>query len=125
MLADPTFAEMVQAIGEASLGADDKAIWHLTKVTPTAGLYFNFHMSPSRWDLCEQTVQGSTKILLPILLATNSTASKLHSRRRELPAVAWRLAVLSVCVPHSSRVCLGLLRAELCWVRAAGVLVHC
>lgn len=32
MLADPTFAEMVQAIGEASLGADDKAIWHLTKV---------------------------------------------------------------------------------------------
>lgn len=33
MLADPTFAEMVQAIGEASLGADEKTIWHLTKVT--------------------------------------------------------------------------------------------
>jgi hypothetical protein len=32
MLADPTFAEMVQAIGQASLGADDKLIWHLTKV---------------------------------------------------------------------------------------------
>jgi phenylalanine-4-hydroxylase len=32
MLADPTFAEMVQAIGEASLGADEKTIWHLTKV---------------------------------------------------------------------------------------------
>jgi phenylalanine-4-hydroxylase len=33
MLADPTFAEMVEAIGVASLGADDKAIWHLTKVS--------------------------------------------------------------------------------------------
>ncbi|WIA37157.1 hypothetical protein OEZ86_014117 [Tetradesmus obliquus] len=32
MLADPTFAEMVQAIGVASLGADEKQIWHLTKV---------------------------------------------------------------------------------------------
>lgn len=32
MLADPTFADMVQAIGEASLGADEKTIWHLTKV---------------------------------------------------------------------------------------------
>jgi hypothetical protein len=33
MLADRTFAEMVEAIGKASLGADDKAIWHLTKVS--------------------------------------------------------------------------------------------
>lgn len=33
MLADPTFAEMVQAIGVASLGADEKQIWHLTKVS--------------------------------------------------------------------------------------------
>jgi phenylalanine-4-hydroxylase len=32
MLADPTFASMVQAIGQASLGADEKTIWHLTKV---------------------------------------------------------------------------------------------
>jgi phenylalanine-4-hydroxylase len=32
MLADPTFADMVQQIGEASLGADEKQIWHLTKV---------------------------------------------------------------------------------------------
>ena len=32
MLADPSFAEMVQAIGMASLGADEKTIWHLTKV---------------------------------------------------------------------------------------------
>jgi hypothetical protein len=32
MLADPTFAEMVQAIGVASLGADEKQICHLTKV---------------------------------------------------------------------------------------------
>lgn len=37
MLADPTFAEMVQAIGEASLGADEKTIWHLTKVGRGAG----------------------------------------------------------------------------------------
>lgn len=34
MLADPTFADMVQQIGEASLGADEKQIWHLTKVNP-------------------------------------------------------------------------------------------
>jgi hypothetical protein len=34
MLANPTFAEMVQAIGVASLGADEKQIWHLTKVRP-------------------------------------------------------------------------------------------
>jgi len=32
MLADPSFADMVQAIGMASLGADEKTIWHLTKV---------------------------------------------------------------------------------------------
>jgi phenylalanine-4-hydroxylase len=32
MLADPKFADMVQAIGMASLGADEKTIWHLTKV---------------------------------------------------------------------------------------------
>lgn len=32
MLADPTFAEIVQSIGQASLGADDKTIQHLTKV---------------------------------------------------------------------------------------------
>jgi hypothetical protein len=34
MLADPTFAEIVQSIGQASLGADDKTIKHLTKVSP-------------------------------------------------------------------------------------------
>jgi hypothetical protein len=32
MLADPDFARMVQAIGVASLGAEEKTIWHLTKV---------------------------------------------------------------------------------------------
>ncbi|EFJ43480.1 hypothetical protein VOLCADRAFT_96350 [Volvox carteri f. nagariensis] len=32
MLADPAFCRLVQAIGAASLGADDKTIWHLTKV---------------------------------------------------------------------------------------------
>eukprot|EP00878_Enallax_costatus_P017081 GHUV01017934.1.p1 GENE.GHUV01017934.1~~GHUV01017934.1.p1 ORF type:complete len:162 (+),score=60.51 GHUV01017934.1:923-1408(+) len=32
MLADPVFADMVQQIGEASLGADEKLVWHLTKV---------------------------------------------------------------------------------------------
>ena len=32
MLADPTFAAMVEALGRASLGASDKAIWHLIKV---------------------------------------------------------------------------------------------
>lgn len=32
MLADPAFCDMVQAIGVASLGADDKQVWHLTKV---------------------------------------------------------------------------------------------
>lgn len=32
MLADPDFGAMVQAIGQASLGADEKTIWHLTKV---------------------------------------------------------------------------------------------
>lgn len=32
MLANPAFAAMAQQIGEASLGADDKTIWHLTKV---------------------------------------------------------------------------------------------
>lgn len=32
MLADPDFGRMVQAIGQASLGADEKTIWHLTKV---------------------------------------------------------------------------------------------
>eukprot|EP00195_Chlamydomonas_chlamydogama_P000269 CAMPEP_0202921848 /NCGR_PEP_ID=MMETSP1392-20130828/77612_1 /ASSEMBLY_ACC=CAM_ASM_000868 /TAXON_ID=225041 /ORGANISM="Chlamydomonas chlamydogama, Strain SAG 11-48b" /LENGTH=334 /DNA_ID=CAMNT_0049615447 /DNA_START=129 /DNA_END=1134 /DNA_ORIENTATION=- len=32
MLADPDFGAMVQAIGQASLGVDDKQIWHLTKV---------------------------------------------------------------------------------------------
>jgi len=31
MLADPDFGAMVQAIGQASLGADEKTIWHLTK----------------------------------------------------------------------------------------------
>ncbi len=31
MLADPDFGAMVQAIGIASLGADEKTIWHLTK----------------------------------------------------------------------------------------------
>ncbi|GBF97155.1 chloroplast phenylalanine hydroxylase [Raphidocelis subcapitata] len=31
MLADPDFAAMVQAIGRASLGADERTIWHLTK----------------------------------------------------------------------------------------------
>jgi phenylalanine-4-hydroxylase len=33
MLADPTFAEIVHSIGLASLGADDKTIKHLTKVS--------------------------------------------------------------------------------------------
>ncbi|KAG1652038.1 hypothetical protein FOA52_001804 [Chlamydomonas sp. UWO 241] len=32
LLADPGYASMVEAIGRASLGADDKTIWHLTKV---------------------------------------------------------------------------------------------
>jgi len=32
MLADPDYADLVQAIGLASLRADDKMIWHLTKV---------------------------------------------------------------------------------------------
>lgn len=32
MLAHPPFADMVQQIGIASLGADEKTIWHLTKV---------------------------------------------------------------------------------------------
>ncbi|EFN54228.1 hypothetical protein CHLNCDRAFT_24756, partial [Chlorella variabilis] len=32
MLADPAFAELVHAIGIASLGADEKQIWHLTKI---------------------------------------------------------------------------------------------
>lgn len=32
MLADPACSELVQAIGVASLGADEKTIWHLTKV---------------------------------------------------------------------------------------------
>lgn len=32
MLANPDFARMVQAIGVASLGADESMIWHLTKV---------------------------------------------------------------------------------------------
>jgi hypothetical protein len=32
MLADPDFGAMVQAIGQASLGADEATIWHLTKV---------------------------------------------------------------------------------------------
>jgi hypothetical protein len=32
MLADPTFADIVHSIGEASLGADDETIKHLTKV---------------------------------------------------------------------------------------------
>jgi phenylalanine-4-hydroxylase len=32
MLADPAYCDMVQAIGQASLGADEKTIWHLTKV---------------------------------------------------------------------------------------------
>ena len=31
MLADPDFSAMAQAIGIASLGADEKTIWHLTK----------------------------------------------------------------------------------------------
>ena len=32
MLAVPAYSEMAQAIGAASLGADDKLVWHLTKV---------------------------------------------------------------------------------------------
>lgn len=32
MLADPAYCDMVQAIGQASLGADERTIWHLTKV---------------------------------------------------------------------------------------------
>lgn len=32
MLADPAFCDLVHAIGVASLGADDKQIWHLTKI---------------------------------------------------------------------------------------------
>ncbi|KXZ45337.1 hypothetical protein GPECTOR_56g434 [Gonium pectorale] len=32
LLADPAYSQLVQAIGAASLGADDKTIWHLTKV---------------------------------------------------------------------------------------------
>ena len=32
MLADPDYADLVQTIGRASLGASEKMIWHLTKV---------------------------------------------------------------------------------------------
>lgn len=32
MLADPSFCDLVQTIGAASLGADEKQIWHLTKI---------------------------------------------------------------------------------------------
>ncbi|GLC58337.1 hypothetical protein PLESTB_001348000 [Pleodorina starrii] len=32
LLADPAYSRLVQAIGAASLGADEKTIWHLTKV---------------------------------------------------------------------------------------------
>lgn len=32
MLADPAFCDMVQSIGVASLCADEKQIWHLTKI---------------------------------------------------------------------------------------------
>jgi len=53
MLADPTFAEMVQAIGEASLGADEKTIWHLTKVRGTADddqqQDYNYHQVFAHW----------------------------------------------------------------------------
>jgi hypothetical protein len=46
MLADPTFAEMVQAIGVASLGADEKQIWHLTKVWQSKAV-INLRLPPS------------------------------------------------------------------------------
>ena len=32
MLADPFYADLVHTIGVASLAADEKQIWHLTKV---------------------------------------------------------------------------------------------
>ncbi len=32
MLADPAYCNLVQNIGVASLGADEKQIWHLTKL---------------------------------------------------------------------------------------------
>lgn len=32
MLADPEFADLAQALGQASLGATEKEIWHLTKL---------------------------------------------------------------------------------------------
>jgi len=32
MLADPSYCDLVQNIGVASLGADEKQIWHLTKL---------------------------------------------------------------------------------------------
>lgn len=32
LLADPAYARLIQTIGLASLAADDKQIWHLTKV---------------------------------------------------------------------------------------------
>ena len=32
MLADPAFCDLAWHIGRASLGADDKQIWHLTKI---------------------------------------------------------------------------------------------
>lgn len=32
MLADPAFCDLAHTIGVASLGADEKTIWHLTKV---------------------------------------------------------------------------------------------
>lgn len=32
MLVNPSFTEMVRAIGVASLGADEARLWHLTKV---------------------------------------------------------------------------------------------
>ena len=33
MLADPACSALIQAIGRASLGADDAMIWHLTKAS--------------------------------------------------------------------------------------------
>ena len=38
MLADPAFCALAQAIGRASLGADEKQIWHLTKVGRLGGV---------------------------------------------------------------------------------------
>ena len=39
MLADEAYSQLVQAIGQASLHADQKQLWHLTKIYWWASFY--------------------------------------------------------------------------------------